>query len=122
MSWMPSLVSYRQNQLPMERTRAIAWVIARSERQREEQSTELLREVKRWLARNDLFFLLTVVCKRRDLNHDWLFDRCREVVAFVVDYDRVSGFESLLRNHSDQGLSANIDCSRNSRDNARDNN
>jgi hypothetical protein len=31
--------------------------------------------------RNDLFFLLTVLCKRKDLNHDWLFARCREVQA-----------------------------------------
>ncbi|WOF74145.1 hypothetical protein QMT40_001792 [Parvibaculaceae bacterium PLY_AMNH_Bact1] len=42
-------------------------------------SPEKLKKAKRWLARNDLFFLLTVVCKRKDLNHPWLFDRCREV-------------------------------------------
>lgn len=38
-------------------------------------------EAKRWLARHDLFFLLTVICRRADLNHDWLFARCREVQA-----------------------------------------
>lgn len=38
-----------------------------------------LRKAKRWLARNDLFFLLTVMCKRADLDHDWLFARCREI-------------------------------------------
>lgn len=37
------------------------------------------REVERELARNDLFFLLVYVLGRRDLNHDWLFARCREV-------------------------------------------
>ena len=36
---------------------------------------------KRWLARNDLFFLLTVILGRKDINKDWLFDRCREVQA-----------------------------------------
>jgi phage terminase large subunit-like protein len=45
------------------------------------KSAEHLRQAKRWLARNDLFFLLTVLCKRKDLNHDWLFARCREVQA-----------------------------------------
>lgn len=29
----------------------------------------------------DLFFLLTRMCKRADINNDWLFDRCREVEA-----------------------------------------
>lgn len=38
-----------------------------------------LTQAKRWLARNDLFYLLTVVCKRKDINRDWLFARCREV-------------------------------------------
>jgi predicted phage terminase large subunit-like protein len=38
-----------------------------------------LHQAKRWLGRNDLFFLLTVLCKRKDMNHDWLFARCREV-------------------------------------------
>lgn len=36
-------------------------------------------QAKRWLARNDLFYLLTAICKRKDINRDWLFDRCREV-------------------------------------------
>ncbi|MGE0723257.1 MAG: hypothetical protein AB7O45_02720 [Alphaproteobacteria bacterium] len=39
------------------------------------------REARRWLARNDLFFLLFEALGRRDLNHDWLFARCREVQA-----------------------------------------
>jgi predicted phage terminase large subunit-like protein len=46
-----------------------------------QRSPQLYRNAKRWLARNDLFFLLTVICKRSDLNHDWLFARCREVQA-----------------------------------------
>lgn len=36
-------------------------------------------EVERALALYDLFYLLTAVLNRRDINHDWLFDRCREV-------------------------------------------
>lgn len=38
-------------------------------------------QAKRWLARNDLFYLLAVVLGRKDANRDWLFDRCREVAA-----------------------------------------
>jgi predicted phage terminase large subunit-like protein len=33
------------------------------------------------LAKEDLFFLLSVGCKRKDLDRDWLYDRCREVEA-----------------------------------------
>lgn len=40
-----------------------------------------LWHARRWLCRNDLFFLLVVGCKRKDMNHDWLFARCREVEA-----------------------------------------
>lgn len=36
-------------------------------------------EAKRWLAKNDLFYLLVAVLGRNDVNKDWLFDRCREV-------------------------------------------
>ena len=35
----------------------------------------------RRLCREDLFFLLTIGCKRPDLNVDWLYNRCREVEA-----------------------------------------
>ncbi len=37
------------------------------------------RETQRWLIRNDLFYLMVVGCGRKDVNRDWLFDRCREV-------------------------------------------
>lgn len=33
------------------------------------------------LCLNDLFFLLTIGCKRADANRDWIFDRCRELEA-----------------------------------------
>ena len=36
-------------------------------------------EALRRLCREDLFFLLTIACKRADINRDWLYDRCREV-------------------------------------------
>lgn len=39
------------------------------------ENTAALRK----LSRGDLFFLLTRACKRKDINRDWLFDRCREV-------------------------------------------
>lgn len=40
----------------------------------------------RELARNDLFFLLVYVLRRKDVNRDWLFDRCREVKAAPNGY------------------------------------
>lgn len=38
-------------------------------------------EDMRALALNDLFYLLMVVMGRKDMNKDWIFDRCREVAA-----------------------------------------
>jgi microcystin-dependent protein len=40
-----------------------------------------LRVAERWLATHDLFYLLTVLLRRRDLDHDFLFARCQEVQA-----------------------------------------
>lgn len=44
-----------------------------------ERGPEALRAARRWLCRNDLFYLLTVPLNRKDMNRDWIFDRCREV-------------------------------------------
>lgn len=38
-----------------------------------------VREVRKKLGETDLFFLLTNICKRHDILHPWLFERCREV-------------------------------------------
>lgn len=54
-----------------------------------EQSNELYLEVleskdplaMRRLCQEDLFFLLTIAFKRKDMNHPWLYDRIREVEA-----------------------------------------
>lgn len=43
-------------------------------------------EAQRKLCREDLFFLLTIACKRHDINRDWLFDRCREVESAPNGY------------------------------------
>lgn len=42
-----------------------------------DKDTKAMRE----LVTKDLFFLLTIGCKRPDINKDWLYDRCREVEA-----------------------------------------
>lgn len=51
-----------------------------------ERSPEHLRQAKRWLARNDLFYLLVVLCGRKDMNHPWIFARCREIEAAPNGY------------------------------------
>lgn len=42
-------------------------------------SDEAWDNEQRRLAETDLFFLLVFICKRYDINREWLFDRCREV-------------------------------------------
>lgn len=59
-----------------------------------EQANEVYREViesnntaaQRKLCLTDLFFLLTHACKRKDVNRDWLYARCREVEASPNGY------------------------------------
>jgi len=67
-----------RNRLPCDRQAAIGfyrnWL-----GKAESLSPKHLWEAKRWLCRNDLFYLLVVACKRKDLDKDWLFARCREV-------------------------------------------
>jgi predicted phage terminase large subunit-like protein len=54
-----------------------------------EESNEVYREViasdnkraQRKLCKEDLFFLLTIGLKRKDVDRDWLYARCREVQA-----------------------------------------
>jgi phage terminase large subunit-like protein len=73
-------VSLLPPNLPLDRRETITWwaelLGAAAERGGEHE-----REVRRWLCRNDLFFLLVMACGRKDINRDWLFERCREVQA-----------------------------------------
>lgn len=66
--------------LPMTRRAAIVFYRAMLAQAAERGEADL-REARRWLCRNDLFYLLVVVLRRRDINRDWLFARCREVQA-----------------------------------------
>jgi|SaaInl7_200m_RNA_FD_contig_101_119878_length_8815_multi_9_in_0_out_0_2 phage terminase large subunit-like protein len=45
------------------------------------QSITAYKELLAELGRRDLFFLLTFLLNRRDVNNDWLYARCREVQA-----------------------------------------
>lgn len=47
---------------------------------------KVLHEAQRWLARNDLFYLMFVVMGRKDMNKDWIFARCREVQSAPNGY------------------------------------
>jgi len=48
----------------------------------EEKDAKSLRQ----LCQQDLFFLLTVACKRIDIDREWLYQRCREVEANANGY------------------------------------
>jgi predicted phage terminase large subunit-like protein len=39
------------------------------------------KQAARALAQKDLFFLLTRICNRKDIDKDWLYDRCKDVQA-----------------------------------------
>lgn len=56
--------------------------------------------VMRYMARNDLFFLLTQICGRKDLIDPFMFDRCREVQAnpngFIDLWAREHGKSSII--------------------------
>jgi predicted phage terminase large subunit-like protein len=45
----------------------------------EGQRTDTLRSVMRELCKNDLFYLLSRGCGRRDTDNDWIYERCVEV-------------------------------------------
>jgi len=45
----------------------------------EREGNDQLKLVMRQLSKTDLFYLLTVTLARKDINRDWLFDRCNEV-------------------------------------------
>ncbi|WP_417790294.1 hypothetical protein [Terasakiella pusilla] len=66
------------------------WVglLSRAEKRDEDEGTgdKYLRNARRWLCRNDLFFLMFWGLGRKDMLHPWLFRRCREVQAFPNGY------------------------------------
>jgi predicted phage terminase large subunit-like protein len=72
------MLGLSRDRLPNNRADAAAFYI-RFLTAAADAGAERLREAKRWLCRNDLFYLLVGVCKRKDIDHPWLFDRCREI-------------------------------------------
>ena len=44
-----------------------------------EKGPKVWHEMERWLAQNDLYYLMVAVLKRKDVKRPWLFDRCREI-------------------------------------------
>lgn len=66
--------------LPQSREAAVRWYTERLT-EAAAKGDDVYAEARRWLSRNDLFYLLTVTLKRRDVNRDWLFERCREIQA-----------------------------------------
>jgi predicted phage terminase large subunit-like protein len=66
--------------LPPTRLAAIEWYRTVLEAAAQ-KSDEHLHEARRELCKRDLFYLLVGPLKRKDVNRDWLFDRCREVQA-----------------------------------------
>jgi phage terminase large subunit-like protein len=68
------------SKLPQSRLAAIEWY-RRLLREAAEKSEDHVLRGKRWLSRHDLFYLLVFTCKRKDINRDWLFERCREFQA-----------------------------------------
>lgn len=67
------------NGLPM--TRLASWqtyakIIAGANESGDES---LVIQAERWLGLNDLFYLMTRLLRRDDIDNDWIFARCREV-------------------------------------------
>jgi len=76
-------------------------------------------ELCRYLARTDLFFLLFFILNRKDIDHDWIFDRIKEVEAnpndrldlwarghyksTVITYAKT--IQDILASHGDDALS-----------------
>ena len=64
--------------LPMSRADTwIAW--ERMLNAASKQSDVAVVQTERWLGTHDLFYLLVRLLRRSDIDHDWLFARCREV-------------------------------------------
>jgi predicted phage terminase large subunit-like protein len=66
--------------LPLDRLAARRWYSERLAAAAAD-GDDVYREARRWLGRNDLFYLLVALLKCGFANNDWFFERCREVQA-----------------------------------------
>jgi phage terminase large subunit-like protein len=73
------------SRLPQTRRAAIEWYRQVLNKAAAKSEDHIL-QAKARLSKSDLFYLLTVTCKRKDLDNDWLFDRAREVQAQPYDH------------------------------------
>lgn len=72
---------YAKSVAGLAMTRVESWVLYADmlAKSREVGGDETVFECERWLAMNDLFYLLVRQLRREDVDNDWIFDRCREV-------------------------------------------
>lgn len=74
----PSSTELR-GQLPDSRLASFQFYADIEEAASRDKDKNAWREAERWLARNDLFYLLIRLLRRQDLNSDFHFARCREI-------------------------------------------
>ena len=76
-----SLIEERERRIRAEKIDCSSYTKSQSNNFYREVIESQNRPAQRKLVKTDLFFLLTQICERKDINRDWLYERCREVQA-----------------------------------------